>query len=276
MHIKTKNILTTLVVAGISAVAFPAKAATTFTAGDLLLGFRATGGTGAASSLIVNIGDSITIRDNDTSSASLIDIGAALTSTYGSGWDTRTDLFWGVVGVRSNSAFDSPVSGDPARTLYMGRVNGADTIGAKSSSNLTTATNTVHGTVANNVAGFQQAFDTYAGATLNGGLAAAIDTSVVNTWEDFTSGSSDFSVGTNIEGVIASEKVLDLYRILGDTTGASPTGTLRTGAWQGTVSLSSAGVVSFDPVAIPEPSRVLFLGCGLGGLLMRRRRAVRA
>ena len=281
MLIQTRHILTTLVVAGISMAALTAKAATTFAPGDLLLGFRATGGTGATTNLIVNLGSTITLRDNNTTSATLINIGSALTSAYGAGWDTRTDLFFGAIGTRTNQVTDGDpgLTGDPAVTLYASLAN-TGTIGTKTSSSFNPATNGVLTGTANNVAGLQSTFQNFTGTTTNGNLGAVIDTTttLTNNWSTNTALSTDFASGKDIESAVGTSSVLDLYRILQTATGASPTGTARVGQWQGTISLSSAGVVNFDPVAaaVPEPSRVLFLACGLGSLLLRRRRAVRA
>lgn len=280
MQIKYKHILTMIVMAGISAVSFSAKAATTYTAGDLILGFRASGGTGSTTNLLVNIGSSIGIRDQNTTSMPLIDIGSALTSAYGAGWDTRSDLFWGVVGTRTNQITDGDplATGDPAQTLYVSRAN-TGTIGTKTSSNLNTASSGVQQSAANNIAGLQSTFQNFTGTTTNSNLAAVLDTTVntTNNWSTATALSTDFQIGSDIEGVLGTSKVLDLYRILQTATGANPTGTARTGQWQGTVSISSAGAVNFDPVvaAVPEPSRVMLLAGGFGSLLLRRRRAVR-
>ena len=265
-----------LVMAGISAVAFPAKAVTTYTPGDILLGFRATGGTGSTSALVVNIGSATALRDN-TGSSTLIDISAALTATYGAGWETRSDLTWGFAGIQNSATIGfTVVDGDPRQTVYMSRDNTTGGIGTQGSSALTTGTQTNHNGVSNDVASFGAAFDAFGGATFNGGLAAALDTATANTWEDFTAGSSDFQTGTNVEGVVGTSqgRILDLYRILGVTTGASPTGPLRTGTFEGTISLGTNGVVSFDATAaaVPEPSRALLAGFGLMSLLMRRRR----
>lgn len=276
MRIKTRHLLTMLVMAGISAVAFPANAATTYAAGDLLLGFRATGGTGSTSTLVVNLGPATALRDNSGSS-SLIDISAALTATYGAGWETRTDLTFGFAGVRSSATVGSTVvDGDPRQAVYLSLPNTTGGVGAQGSGDPTIAGSTAMTSVAGAVASFGQSFATFGGSTFNGGLAAALDTSTANTWEDFTAGASDFSTGTNVEGVAGTSqgRILDLYRILGVTAGASPTGALRTGSWEGTISLGTNGVVSFDATvaAVPEPSRALLAAFGLTSLMMRRRR----
>lgn len=277
MRIHTRHLLTMLVMAGISAVAFPANAATTYAPGDLLLGFRATGGTGSTSSLVVNLGPATALRDN-TGSTALIDISAALTATYGAGWENRTDLSFGFAGVFSSATIGSTVTnGDPRQAVYLSADNTTGAIGVQGSSSVTLAGSGAMTTFASAVASYGASFQAFGGATFNGGLAAALDTATANTWEDFTSGSSDFSTGSNtVEGTVgtAQGRILDLYRILGVTTGANPPGPLRTGTWEGTISLGTDGVVSFDATvaAVPEPSRALLAGFGLMSLMLRRRR----
>jgi MYXO-CTERM domain-containing protein len=133
-------------------------------------------------------------------------------------------------------------------------------------------------TISNNLAGLQATFINATTGLQNGGLAAIVPTTANNNWEDMTTATNDFGSGWNWEGVVGAAngagKFLDLYRILADTTGANPTGTLRTGAWQGTLSLGSDGVVTFASTvaAIPEPSRAILALGGLTALFMRRRR----
>ncbi|MEZ5385145.1 MAG: hypothetical protein R3F13_06490 [Prosthecobacter sp.] len=279
MQLKSKYLLTALVAAGISAAVFPANAATTlYNPGDLLMGFRATGGTGSTSALVVNLGPAYLLRDN-TGSSTLIDISSALTSTYGAGWDTRTDLTFGFAGVFSSATLGSTVTnGDPRQAVYFSADNTSGSIGVQGSSSVTLPGSTQMNGFASNVAAYGQSFAAYDGSVFNGGLVAALDTATANTWEDFTAGSSDFGTGSNTaEGVVGTSqgKILDLYRILGVTTNANPTGPLRTGSWEGTISLGSDGVVSFNAGAspVPEPSRALFAAMGLFALIMRRRRA---
>ena len=297
MLIQTKHLLTTLVVAGISMAALPAKAAT-FAAGDLLVGFRATAGTGSATNLIVNIGSSSTLRDNNTTSTSLINlgnsVGTALYDTYGSDWATRTDLWWGVIGVRDTNPFGAVTAGDPNNTLYFSApqtLSGSPVIGQQKSTFTTAISDTTIDAVGNKFSTVQAAFagDTLS-TTYNSGRAVAIGTGT-SSWQTsgYATGSTgtDFSTSRNVEAAVgtAAGSVLDLYRVLNGNPNSLSTASIAEtgfvagkGQWQGTVSLSSAGVISFDPVtaAVPEPSRALFLACGLSSLFLRRRRAVRA
>lgn len=274
MQIQSKHLLTALVVAGISAVAFPAKAAT-FATGDLILGFRSN--TTTTQTLLVNLGSATALRDaNSSTGTTLINIGSALTDAFGATWATQTDLFWGAAGVYSSSDLDPVVNGDPARTVYATKAHTSLTdIGVKNSGTASVSTDGGMSTISGNIAALQQ---TFIGSTAayNGGLAAIVSTGANNNWEDLTTASNDFGSGFNWEGVVGTSpgNVLDLYRILADTTGASPTGTLRSGSWEGTISLGTDGAVTFaSTAAVPEPSRTLLAFVGIVGLFMRRRRA---
>lgn len=272
MLIKSKNILTALVVAGITAFASSANAAT-YLAGDLLLGFRATGGTGASSNLIVNLGQADTVfRDATVNNASVTNIGALLTSTYGAGWDTRADLFWGVAGVRTASPTGAAVDGDPVRTNYLTAAQTSYNPGVQTSTPWTVGASGDRTAIANAIVSLANNYTTASGTT-----SAVIDSSTGTTWSTNNNGLTSFTLNGSIEGSFGSGAggtSLDLYRILNSNTGASPTGTVGTGSYEGTFTLSNAGLVGFNvtAAAVPEPSRALLGGLGLAGVLFRRRR----
>lgn len=124
--------------------------------GDLLLGVQATGGTGATTNVFFNLGPAHALRDNPNPAGVLVNLDDELTAAFGAGWAARTDLYFGVIGVKSkNPPFglgsDAPENGDPARTVYVSR--GTSTPGTSipwsgfSSSALGSAANNHHGQV---------------------------------------------------------------------------------------------------------------------------------
>jgi hypothetical protein len=275
-----------LVMAGVSVLAFNTKAATTYTAGDLILGFRATGGTGASSTVVVDTGVlASTIRDSTSNIASLIDLGSGvgtvLTDTFGANWATRTDIQWGIVGLKSASATaGGVVFGDPKRTVYASEQSTgiAGSAGSTPFDLLNAGNVTAAATAVND---FQSTFASYtgAGATYLGGRAAVIETSLANTFEDNVSTNPNFStipgsvVASSASGI--SGTTLDLYRILGQTGQSGQAGgTLALGSYEGSFNINSSGMVSYtaEISAAPEPSRALLAAIGAGGLLLRRRR----
>lgn len=282
MLIQSKHILTTLVVAGISMAALPAKAAT-FVAGDLLVGFRATSGsasTATTNTFVFNLGAATTIRDANTASLALGNIGTELTDVFGSDWASNSTLTWAAATVRSATATTldtSVVNGDPTQALYLTRPNNSGEAGVFGSGSLNIGGTTAMTNASVAALGFVNSFRDFVGTTTQTGLAASIPYTVGNTFEDYTGGGSDFSSGQNLDVAVntAQGRIIDLYRILGTNTGANPTSpTARTGVWQGTLSLGTDGAISFDPVAvaIPEPSRALLAAGGLVAIAFRRRR----
>lgn len=276
MQIKTKHLLTMLVVAGMSVAAFPANAAT-ITFGDLLIGFRVTGGQGAGTDLVVRAGDTVTnggnattFRDATSSISSVVDVGAELTSLYGANWADRSDLSWSIVGVRSSSNTQSGAAtnagGDPGRTNYVSVAEGGAV------PELTSGT--ARGNTANAINAINSLFSTTGDNGLGSAEAVSLASNTLGGWTEQIN-NNYFAVGTSTEASSASgidATGLDLYRILHLNTGATPTGTIGVGSYEGTFSISSAGVVSFDVGAVPEPSRMLLAGIGFASLMFRRRR----
>ncbi|MBL9155232.1 MAG: hypothetical protein JNK37_22305 [Verrucomicrobiales bacterium] len=88
--------------------------------GDLLLGVQATGGTGNATNVFVNLGPAHAFRDNPAQGI-VANINDQLTLAFGPTWYTRTDVFFGVIANRSASSSGAVVNGDPVRTFYVSR-----------------------------------------------------------------------------------------------------------------------------------------------------------
>ena len=88
--------------------------AITASVGDLILGFRASGGTGSSLNLEVNLGPASGysgLAPNTSFVVSRLSV-LDLVSTYGAGWDMRNDLSFGIVGATGAS----PAGTFPART----------------------------------------------------------------------------------------------------------------------------------------------------------------
>lgn len=84
--------------------------------GDLILGFRASGGQGGDTNLEVNLGPASAFYGAAPGSSTVLTRLNVqdLIDTYGSNWNTRADVSWGVVGALGASS----VSGVPARTIW--------------------------------------------------------------------------------------------------------------------------------------------------------------
>jgi len=94
-----------------------------FASEDLILGVQATSGQGSSINLFFNLGKTTDFRD-DAIQGELGNIGAEMEETYGANWFSRTNLWFGAIGNRSNlSPTLSPGTGsqDPGSTFYLSR-----------------------------------------------------------------------------------------------------------------------------------------------------------
>ncbi len=124
--------------------------------GDLLLGVQAVAGTGTTTNVFFNLGPAHALRDDPNPAGVLVNLDAELTAAFGADWATRTDLYFGVIGVLSKNppsglGSAAPVNGDPSRTIYLSK--GTTAPGASSpwegftTSALGSAANNHHGQV---------------------------------------------------------------------------------------------------------------------------------
>ncbi len=118
MRITILGATAALALAGTMFVAPLAHAATTsYSDGDLFLGFRAAGG---SQDYLIDIGQIDQFLNNPAPfTLSLGNIGADLTSVFGSNWYTRTDVFYSVIG---GNQFG--LGTDPSNTLYSTKLSG--------------------------------------------------------------------------------------------------------------------------------------------------------
>ncbi|HVU24849.1 MAG TPA: immunoglobulin domain-containing protein [Opitutus sp.] len=103
-------------------LALPAGAATVQAdLNDLVLGFRATSGTGQTLNLEVNLGSVALYTHPSGSPMTIARLSAAdLSSTYGANWNSRSDLFWGVIGSSGRTGSGGP-DGQSLVTLWASR-----------------------------------------------------------------------------------------------------------------------------------------------------------
>lgn len=226
--------------------------------GDLLVGFHATGGTGAAQAFVFNAGATVDFRDQNIEGV-IFNLNDVLASIYGADWFARTDIFWGAAGVRSNRNPNPPfgaapevVDGDPSATLYLSRPTaepqGSSPWRFDTTGQMLTAAGSIRGLAdlgqqASGAFSFQPA----APGTDNRG--AIVQASLENSWATYNpqpGAAFDVLVG-GVESALGSDgdqSYVDLYRVLTTTVGADPTGEARVGTWIATLVLDSAGNLS--------------------------------
>lgn len=239
--------------------------------GNLILGFQATSGTGASLNVLVDLGSSIALRNNGNLGV-LGNIGDTLDEVYGDNWHTRSDVWFGVVanlnqnpnsGIGSRAAVD----GDPSRTFYLSTA--APTPGTGPMYAAGTFGSNPLGAAGSNLTGLETLLDQIDNGwnlsdpdPLAQGLIKRADgTGVLNqslpqhnvAWANGWSSQNPtpgpafqiFTGGIQQNfGGSASEKHVDIQRILATNTGANPTGVVGGGTYVSTISISSSGQIS--------------------------------
>jgi hypothetical protein len=279
--IKTHNLLKTalLALAGTALVASSsmAQSATTYAQGDFLLGFRATGGTGSGSNVLVDIGPGSSFLTSTTPvTFSLSNLFATLNGVYSSGWTTRSDVFWSVAGADSSSS--STVYITAPETVGGSEATPWTKLGTSSQTGVRNKINTEGGTP--NTSGYN--FYTGNANPYGAGPAVIEGQTDSNSYGSYHPGGTGPNSGPapgisyavfnpTIEGTFANGTggiTLDLIK-LGSGTGP--------GQDLGDFTISNNGILTFKPdiLEVPEPSTYASVALGAGLLLLivvRRRR----
>ncbi len=269
---------TTLLLGVVTAMAASsAMGAFTFTNGDMILGFQATGGVGATKNVFFNLGAGTAARDN-ASIGLLGNISTTLTAVYGANWYSRTDVYFGAVGNlrgNANTGFGSApaVNNDPSRTFYLS----TPTVNVGEGTFIAAATypSASLGAGATNLSGMETMI---VGLTTEGDGAAILDqgTQPVEWSNGWTSWNPTPGAAFNVFtggvqqnfGKVGSNTYADIQRVLSTNTGAVPTGVIGGGTYETTLAIGSNGNISL----VPEPSSSLLAAVAGIALTFRRRR----
>ena len=282
---KTLNKIVSILGLGTALTASTAMAAFTYTDGDLILGFQASGGIGSGKNVFFNLGSAVALR-NGTSMGIKGNINSTLESAYGSTWYTRTDVYFGVIANANMGHATDPeypdyaaaVDGEPNSTFYVSTPSASAgtgslyAAGAYSNSDLTNAGNTLTNT--------ENLLPTL--SDLADG-AAILDQSVdAQGWElgwtkynpfiQGVQGSSFDAFNNGIQQNFGKGGVatyVDIQRVLATNTGANPTGVVGGGTYEGTLAIGSNGSLTL----VPEPSSAMLGVAGICLALRRRRSA---
>lgn len=246
-----------------------ASAQMTYTPGDIILGFQATGGDGSSNAYVYNLGQGPGFRDG-TSTGLIGSIGADLASTYGATWFERPDVYWGIAGVRDPSASgaNTVVDGDAKATIYISRIAPN---GPGDSTPWVLATGPTVISAATSVATMQFGFRSVNGNDIvtpetqrtptpsSNGRGTVQGTGDINNWSVFNPvGGPAF--GNVLTGGVQAPfgegvpvRWLDLYRLVGRSNeAATPNSPLGQGLFVGSFSINAAGEVRFQPAATPS------------------------
>lgn len=242
------------------------------TASDLLLGFRASSGTGSSSNLEVDLGAFTSFTsDGSYADGALHLIGnlsaADLSDTYGASWNSRSDLTWGIVGTTGNA-----LSGFTVFASKMEATAGvqSDAYDSRSKATLNSAATAINPAISN-LSGLA--------TTANSSFATVVASSDSISWSHFQASTPGISFNTfDTDGIFENNTnfssgyiVSDLYKLSANTV-----------AYVGSFALASDGKLYYSSSAasfsaVPEPSTyAAILGVAvLGFVAVRRRRQAR-
>ncbi len=241
--------LTLLAFAAASLALTPALKAVSSNTGDLFLGVRAGGGAGATQDYVIDIGPASQFEGGTSIlTLNLGSVGTDLSSVYGSGWNARSDVFWGIAGTTGSFA---SVGSDPAKTLFATREE--TTVGTQSTPWVRQASST-QGVTTSKVSSMQGQFNGSNSAGVSATNAVFQSDTDTNSWASFQSGGTLANSGPapgisfaafnpTIEGTFAngtSGEALDLYRMQPGS---------GNGDYLGRFVMSDSGQLSFIPVA---------------------------
>ena len=276
-----KRLLTTALVglagAALSVSTANAQSKINVSAGDLVLGFFATSGTGAGQDLEVDLGNAekyITatpgqvINLSGSTGLALADI----TATYGSGWASNSTLEWGVIAGNTvtpiaGATTDSIWASDPETTPGTPStpwVASTRSSQANGSSEALTAEIGLNGATSTG--------NSSEAAVINGAIGdsyQATDNASQGASFDYFNG--NFAVDNPVTNVTSSKNSLSQLDALYTATSDHPSHVL------GTFDLNTT-TGTFTFTAVPEPSSIGLTGVGflslIGFVALRRRRSV--
>ncbi len=270
----------------------------------------ASGSPGAANVLMINLGSASLYKDANINNANFLNfanIGSQLQTTFGTGigagnWYERTDLFGSFASAINGTTADNNAANlsitvqnstlgtgvEFNSTIYISSVRSAPGAVGSSNSTIPGGVAPAPGQLATNVAGSNiLAVGTGAFTTNQVGGVATVASGGVNNWNstgnvgngvDWGIFNTEGSFGSNLGsfgGATDVAQYWDLYRLARWGTASSPSQPTvdplsGRGFFQGTLTLSQNGDVSY--LVVPEPTSMLLVSLGLGALALSRRR----
>ena len=236
--------------------------------GDLVLFFQQANG---SNTVYANLGNAATkfrgaaAGPDVLNMKDILDLGATLKSAFGDNWATDTTIYAGLAAVADTSPDGTtPVNGDPPRTLYVSKPRTAvGIVGSANSAAWNIATNTLMSGGASGIEAQNNKLETLYTTAV---AVSPVGDSTIDEQNPFITSpgiriqgsafNSTFSGGAQQQGTAGDfgtfgpagtvHFALDLNRIPATTGIAGQVdGVLRKGSYEGTVTVSSSGKVSF-------------------------------
>jgi len=244
-----------IVLAATALLAQSTKAQGVWNQDDLILGVRATGGTGASLNYEIDLGSVLSLGPGATTFNS--HIGSDLSTVFGANWLTRSDLFWSVSAVQYTTG-----GTDPRFTTYFTQPLLASP-GAYGQAALATPAGHVNSQVSALNGGFRST-DFLVGPA--GGVSApgagTVSASLANSYSSQVVGVNSTSYSSFPFGEANPNTALDFYRFAPSDTSRL----LQTGMF----SFDANGGFHFDAIVVPEPTTSVLGGMALLLVAFRR------
>ncbi|MFZ0435701.1 MAG: autotransporter-associated beta strand repeat-containing protein, partial [Chthoniobacterales bacterium] len=230
---KSTLTLTMLLIGGLSADV-QAQTLNDWISNDLMIGFRASGGTGSSDSYLVNVGSATNYNTNRSAlTLSLGGIGTDLAFKYGSDWYSRSDLFWGIFGTTTNTA----------PTLYSSVARSDSNVQSTPPPSVTNPT--IRNITASEITSVTADFNTLSPAANSTNAAFQPNSADPSSYNyQVTLDGTDFGTASQWNDIQGNpNQILDLY-------GQNNSGTF----WRGGFFIDSTGTIAFSPTITPSPS----------------------
>jgi hypothetical protein len=281
-HTKITSTMVALAIAAVLGTTTAHAQVTSYNEGDLLLGFEQQNGAGGVTANDYGVDLGAVSNFIGVTSPLTFDLSTTdLTLAFGSGWAGNTNLGslvqWGVIG-GSDENSTLAVGSDTLLKNTLFYTQGELNVGTQSTPPAT-ASNSTQKNVNGNIQQFGLSFQ---GATESASaIALGSDAAIIASgtgWSEYTPSTEAFGGSKGIEQPSSgsdtgpTDSVLDLYELPNTTSTPGAKAILL-----GDFSLTSAGVLTFDPAAVPEPSSYALAAlAAVTFVVLRRRKAISA
>jgi len=313
MKLTSLKSLSLALVAGTALTAIaPAQAQNTaHSPASIILTFQNPGGSiGATQTITVALNDAAFFRDaalGTFSSINVTNLGATLSSTFGSTWYDQSTLWMGAVGSRGANAItlNNLLQGDPQQTHYISRFrDGVGTVGLANSTQPTVNSggNQPVTSGINQVKGTLEAASGSVPILVNPTSSSFIDENNPFTAPGVQNAAYGSGIAGGVQGNFGAgsygsfggagniELAIDLYRVqyrndITSATSGNPSGAdqyglgedINRGKYLGTITINQNGDLGYV-TAVPEPATtaVIVAACLAGLVAFRRYRSLKA
>lgn len=264
-----------IIISALLAMGFSGLAYAQANSADIILGFKATGGTGSATNLEIDLGQVNLLEavQGTVTLTNLLSDGAnSINTVYGSTWATRSDVLWGATGAVKTGSIGP--SGEVSHTLFASsQANSSLLDGNPSGTPWNRDGSTASSSTTSKIASLYNNYgvSTQGGVTV--GNSFTVSNSTSGSWSA-QEGTTNTAFGTGFTPVTQFENSTAIpvgAFVASDLYALAPGSGV--GTYFGTLSIFGNGDVKFS-TPIPEPSvyAAILGAASLGFVAIRRRK----